>query len=77
MDWGLAKRLGADDGGGEGEGDAPSPSPWPEALTATGAVLGRGARTDAASAAALTRLCLDLRHGVRRVRWAQSGESAA
>jgi serine/threonine protein kinase len=39
MDWGLAKRLGADDGG-EADGDAPSPSPWPDALTATGAVLG-------------------------------------
>ena len=40
MDWGLAKRLGTDDAGGEAEGDAPSPSPSPDALTATGAVLG-------------------------------------
>ena len=40
MDWGLAKRLGTDDAGGEAEGDAPSPSPWPDDLTATGAVLG-------------------------------------
>ena len=40
MDWGLAKRLGTDDAGGEAEGDTPSPSPSPDALTATGAVLG-------------------------------------
>ncbi len=40
MDWGLAKRLGTDDAGGEAEGDAPSPSPSPDALTATGDVLG-------------------------------------
>jgi eukaryotic-like serine/threonine-protein kinase len=40
MDWGLAKRLGTDDDGGEVEGNAPSPSPSPDALTATGAVLG-------------------------------------
>jgi serine/threonine protein kinase/tetratricopeptide (TPR) repeat protein len=40
MDWGLAKRVGTDDAGGEAEGDAPSPSPWPEALTTTGTVLG-------------------------------------
>ena len=40
MDWGLAKRHGTDDVGGEAEGDAPSPSPSPDALTATGAVLG-------------------------------------
>jgi tetratricopeptide (TPR) repeat protein/tRNA A-37 threonylcarbamoyl transferase component Bud32 len=39
MDWGLAKRLGADDSG-ESEGDALSTSPWPDALTATGAVMG-------------------------------------
>ena len=40
MDWGLAKRLGTDEAGGEADGDAPSPSPSPDALTATGAVLG-------------------------------------
>jgi serine/threonine protein kinase len=40
MDWGLAKRLGADDPAAEAEGDAPSPSPSSEDLTATGAVLG-------------------------------------
>jgi serine/threonine protein kinase len=40
MDWGLAKRLGAEDGGAEVEGDAPSPSPWADAVTAAGAVLG-------------------------------------
>jgi serine/threonine-protein kinase len=40
LDWGLAKRVGTDDASGEVEGDAPSPGPWPDALTATGAVLG-------------------------------------
>jgi serine/threonine protein kinase/Flp pilus assembly protein TadD len=42
MDWGLAKRVGADNAGGEAEGDTPSPSlsPSPDAVTATGAVLG-------------------------------------
>jgi serine/threonine-protein kinase len=40
MDWGLAKRLGTEEAGGEAEGDALSPNPWPDALTATGAVLG-------------------------------------
>jgi serine/threonine-protein kinase len=40
MDWGLAKRLGTDEAGGEAEGDAASPGPPPDALTATGAVLG-------------------------------------
>ncbi len=40
MDWGLAKRLGTDDASGEAEGNEPSPSPSPDALTATGAVLG-------------------------------------
>jgi serine/threonine protein kinase/tetratricopeptide (TPR) repeat protein len=39
MDWGLGKQLGTDDAG-EVEGGAPSPSPWPDALTATGVVLG-------------------------------------
>jgi len=40
MDWGLAKPFGADDATAEPDGDSPSPSPVPEALTATGAVLG-------------------------------------
>ena len=40
MDWGLAKRIGTDDAGGDAEGEAPSPSPSPDDLTATGAVLG-------------------------------------
>jgi eukaryotic-like serine/threonine-protein kinase len=40
MDWGLAKRLGADDAGAEAGEDAPSRSPSPDLLTATGAVLG-------------------------------------
>jgi serine/threonine protein kinase len=40
LDWGLAKRLDANDPGAEAGGDAPSPSPSPEDLTAAGAVLG-------------------------------------
>jgi serine/threonine protein kinase len=40
MDWGLAKRLGAEDGQRKADLDAPSPSPSPDDLTATGAVLG-------------------------------------
>jgi formylglycine-generating enzyme required for sulfatase activity/serine/threonine protein kinase len=40
LDWGLARRLGADDPTPEGERDAPSPSPRPDDLTATGDVLG-------------------------------------
>jgi serine/threonine protein kinase/tetratricopeptide (TPR) repeat protein len=40
MDWGLAKRFGANAPVNEGDGDAPSPSPSPGALTATGAVVG-------------------------------------
>jgi serine/threonine-protein kinase len=40
MDWGLAKRAGIDDARAEGEEGAPSTGPSPEALTATGAVLG-------------------------------------
>ncbi len=40
MDWGLAKRLGAEDPAAEAAGDAPSPSFGPGDLTATGAVLG-------------------------------------
>jgi serine/threonine protein kinase len=39
MDWGLAKRFGADDATGEGDGDLPSPSPSPEDITATGEVM--------------------------------------
>ena len=41
MDWGLAKHFGTEDPDGEtGESTRPSPSPSPDALTATGAVLG-------------------------------------
>ena len=40
MDWGLAKRIGADDAAADGEAIAPSPSPSPEDVTATGEVMG-------------------------------------
>ena len=40
MDWGLAKRLAANDSTGEAEADVPSPSPSPSDLTASGAVMG-------------------------------------
>ena len=40
MDWGLAKLIGMDDADDEVEGETPAPSPSPDALTATGAVLG-------------------------------------
>ena len=40
MDWGLAKQFGTEDADGEPEIEGPSPTPSPEALTATGAVLG-------------------------------------
>ena len=40
LDWGLARRLGADDFSTDGDRDAPSPSPWADDLTATGDVLG-------------------------------------
>jgi tetratricopeptide (TPR) repeat protein/tRNA A-37 threonylcarbamoyl transferase component Bud32 len=40
MDWGLAKRFGADEPASEAGDDAPSPSPSSEDVTATGEVLG-------------------------------------
>jgi serine/threonine protein kinase len=40
MDWGLAKRFGADASDIEAEGEMPSPRPSPDDLTATGSVLG-------------------------------------
>ena len=40
MDWGLAKLIGMDNADDEVEGETPAPSPPPDALTATGAVLG-------------------------------------
>ncbi len=40
MDWGLAKLIGMDNADDEVEGETPAPSPAPDALTATGAVLG-------------------------------------
>ncbi len=40
MDWGLAKHFGLEDPDHEQQIDGPSPAPSPDALTATGAVLG-------------------------------------
>jgi eukaryotic-like serine/threonine-protein kinase len=40
LDWGLAKRFGPGEAAGEADGDPPSPGPSPEAVTATGEVLG-------------------------------------
>src|SRR5262249_31021709 len=40
LDWGLAKRFGAENAEGEGGEEAPSPSPWSAEVTATGEVVG-------------------------------------
>jgi serine/threonine-protein kinase len=40
LDWGLAKPLGSGEPQGEGDEESPSPGSTPEALTATGAILG-------------------------------------
>jgi serine/threonine protein kinase len=40
MDWRLAKRFGAGEAASEGDADLPSPGASPEAVTATGEVVG-------------------------------------